>query len=188
MGKYETEAKKRSQRANLKKLILQTVAGAGLLGVAAVAPNVISAMAKLGLPPLGRQTELINTSRKRLVQQGLLIYEDGNLRLTKKGERIMRMLDLRDYHMKKPKHWDYKWRILIFDIPERRKGLRERVREILRLIGFVRLQDSVWVYPYDCEDVCTLLKADLHIGRDMLYLIVESLENDARLRQHFQLR
>ena len=52
---------------------------------------------------------------------------------------------------------------------------------------FVRLQDSVWIYPYDCEDIITLLKADFQIGKDMLYMIVEMLEYDKRLRNHFDL-
>jgi DNA-binding transcriptional regulator PaaX len=74
---------------------------------------------------------------------------------------------------------------LIFDIPEYRKSTRDRIRETLRIIGFVRLQDSVWAYPYDCEDLITLLKADFKIGKDMLYLVVEAMENDASLRRHF---
>ena len=54
-------------------------------------------------------------------------------------------------------------------------------------IGFVRLQDSVWIFPYDCEDFIMLLKADLKIGKDALYAIVEKLENDKALREHFHL-
>jgi hypothetical protein len=43
----------------------------------------------------------------------------------------------------------------------------------------------VWVYPYDCEDLITLLKADFKIGKDLLYVITESIENDKWLRQSF---
>ena len=57
----------------------------------------------------------------------------------------------------------------------------------MREIGFVRLQDSVWVYPYDCEDFIALLKAELKIGRDVLYAIVDTIEHDKNLRQHFNL-
>jgi hypothetical protein len=53
--------------------------------------------------------------------------------------------------------------------------------------GFVRLQDSVWVYPYDCEDIITLLKAEYRIGDDMRYMIVDSIERDSALRRHFKL-
>ena len=57
----------------------------------------------------------------------------------------------------------------------------------LRDIGFIRLQNSVWVYPYDCEDLITLLKADFRVGKDVLYLVVEAMENDKEIRKHFRL-
>ncbi len=57
----------------------------------------------------------------------------------------------------------------------------------MREIGFVRLQDSVWVYPYDCEDFIALLKAELKIGKDVLYAIADTIEHDKGIRRHFNL-
>ena len=54
--------------------------------------------------------------------------------------------------------------------------------------GFVRLQDSVWVFPYDCEDFVSLVKAELKIGSAILYMVVEHIENDKHLRAHFGLK
>ena len=187
MGKQEAQTRERIQKANLKKYILTAIQAAGVLAVASVAPNVLGAMGKLGIISGKRRGESISASRQRLLQQGLIVSENGLLHLSKKGERALRFLELQDYGMKRPKHWDHKWRLLIFDIPERRKGLRERVREILTVIGSVRLQDSVWVYPYDCEDVLSLLKIDLHIGKDLRYIIADSIENDRYLREIFNL-
>lgn len=187
MGTQEAVNRKRSQRAHIQKLILGTVATIGVVGVALVAPGVLGAMHKLGLLPSSRQLEIIKRSRIRLVKRGLLRYEGSNLRLTQKGELVLRRFELQDFKFKKPKRWDRKWRVLIFDIPERRKGLRQKIRYTLTAIGFVRLQDSVWVYPYDCEDLITLLKSDLKVGKDVLYLIVDSLENDTALKIRFDL-
>ncbi len=185
MGKLEKESRKRSKKANIKKVILQTVAGVGLVSAALIAPNVVSAMIKLGLIPTGRINA--NRSRDRLVQNGLLQYEGKYLRLTVKGEKELRRLELSDFAMKKPKKWDRKWRVLIFDIPERKRGLRQKVRQTLIAIGFIKLQNSVWIYPYDCEDLINLLKADFGIGKDLLYLIVDSLEYDDKLKKDFGL-
>ncbi|HEY4501671.1 MAG TPA: CRISPR-associated endonuclease Cas2 [Candidatus Paceibacterota bacterium] len=176
------------QRGDLQNIILSTVAVAGVIAVGLLAPNALGAMAKLGLIPGPRQREIINASRARLVARGLLKYEHGKLRLTPKGKAQLRRLRLLDYKLKKPKRWDKKWRVLIFDIPERRKVTRNRVRAVLSRLGFERLQDSVWVYPYDCEDVLTLLKADLRVGKDMLYMVVDSIEYDGHLRARFALR
>lgn len=176
------------ERGDLQKIILSTVAVTGIIAVGLLAPNALGAMAKLGFIPGPRQKEIINTSRIRLIKRGLLRYEHGKLRLTSAGKAQLRRLRLLDYKLKKPKHWDKKWRVLIFDIPERRKVTRNRVRAVLSRLGFERLQDSVWVYPYDCEDVLTLLKADFKVGKDMLYMVVDSIEYDSRLRSHFSLR
>ena len=89
--------------------------------------------------------------------------------------------------MAKKKKWDRRWRVVIFDIPERRKSVRDRLRRFMDTYGFVRLQDSVWVYPHDCEDLIALAKAEFRIGYDVLYMIVERIERDGHLREHFGL-
>ncbi len=165
------------------------VATAGFLSVAALAPNAIQALGILGgFNKSKRQNEIIANSRKRLVAHGLLEYTpEGFLRLTSKGETKLEQLELREYKIKKPRRWDKKWRVLIFDIREERKALRDKVRTTLIAIGFMRLQDSVWVYPHDCEDLITLLKADFKIGKEILYIIADTIENDSWLKKQFKL-
>lgn len=189
MGVMEKESRKRTRNHNLQKIVLQTIAGVGVLSVALVAPNVIQAFQKLGFIPKPRQREIINISRYRLVKAGLLARnERGYLRLTKKGDAKLRQLELHDYKIKTPTRWDRKWRLLSFDIPEARGNLRDKVRLTLRTIGFERLHNSTWVYPHDCEDLITLLKADFKIGKDLLYIIADKIENDGWLKQQFDLK
>lgn len=187
MGKLELQSKSNTRKKNIQKIILGTVAVAGVLSVAAVAPGVIGAMGKLGIIPTKRQKEIIKRSRQRLVERGLLEYKDKFLKLTAKGEVELRGMEARGFNLIKPKKWDKKWRVLIFDIKESQRVLRNKIRNTLIAVGFVRLQDSVWIYPYDCEDLVTLLKADLKIGKDLLYMIVDELEYDVYLRKCFGL-
>lgn len=191
MGKQEKELRKRRRRNNLQKVLLRTVATAGFVAFAVAAPNTIQALVKLGIIDIKKgykETGVINRARNRLIEARMLSKDGkGFLRLTAKGERRLRQLELADYKLKKPKRWDGKWRMLIFDIPEYRKSLREKVRRTLVAIGFVRLQDSVWMFPYPCDDFIALLKVDFKIGKDLLYLIVDSIENDAVLRKRFSI-
>lgn len=182
----EAESRRRARRGELQALILGTIKLTGLLSVALLAPNVIQGMHRLGLVPSTRQNDVVRRSCRRMLDRGFLVWEHGKLRLTMKGERELRLLQLREESHSR-RRWDSKWRVLIFDIPERKRVLRNRVRETLRLIGFVRLQGSVWVYPHDCEDLVTLLKADFKIGNDLVYMIVDQIENDGRLRKAFNL-
>ena len=127
----------------------------------------------------------------RLISAGylLLVSEGGRrrIRLTPKGERYAALIGEGKLVPKKPRRWDHRWRLLIFDIPERRRKTRAQIRTTLVSLGFVRLQDSVWVYPYDCEDLITLLKADFKVGKDVLYVIADKIEYDAPLRAKFGL-
>lgn len=45
------------------------------------------------------------------------------------------------------KKWNKKWVILIFDIEEKSRKLRNRLRDKLKNIGFGMLQESVWITP-----------------------------------------
>ncbi len=188
MGNLEEESRKRTRKNQLKRIILTTVETAGLLSVALLAPNALIALKSLGYDPGKRQKEIIGESRKKLVKAGLLKFDGNFLKLTEKGETKLRILEIQNFKLKVPKKWDKKWRILIFDIKEERKALRDKVRRTLNSIGFARLQDSVWVYPYDCENLITLLKADFEIGKDMLYIIADAIEYDKPLREMFGLK
>ncbi|MGQ9647052.1 MAG: hypothetical protein ACUVWO_11010 [Thermodesulfobacteriota bacterium] len=77
-------------------------------------------------------------NRNRLVsisekdgQQVLTLSEDGRKRLLG--------FNLNQMGIKTPRKWDGYWRIVIFDIPERRKQGREAFRSKLKQLGFYQL-------------------------------------------------
>jgi len=185
----EERVRREVKRSQIKQAILISLKLGGMLAVAAVAPNALQMFR-----PYGRTTKQkryrARSKFNELVSQGYIqITADRKARLTEKGEKILELLEMQDPSLKKrPKRWDRKWRVLIFDIPERRRTVRNRIRHVLIEMGFVRLQDSVWVYPYDCEAVITLLKTDLKLRNSLLYMIVDGIENDKHLKEHFKLQ
>ena|SRR3989344_1147934 len=188
MGQIEERGKKRARKRNLKKAILSAVQIAALTGVAVTIPNLPSALYKLGLINTDRNTAVIPRARNRYLKAGLLSHDKkGFLRLTSKGELALRRMQGGNVSAVSSKRWDGRWRVLAFDVSEKRKHLRPKIREALRAVGFIRLQDSVWIYPHDCEDFIVLLKADFRIGKEMLYMIVDELESDSWVRQRFGL-
>ena len=48
--------------------------------------------------------------------------------------------------------WDRIWRLVSFDIPEKKKKVREVFRYHLKKLGFIELQHSVFVFPFRCHD------------------------------------
>lgn len=190
VGELERDVKTRIRRTKLNKAIIGVLAAVGLIAVALVAPNAVAALGKVGFLPQRRLQA--KKALGRMIAAGLIKIETKGsarfVRLTPSGERLAAEMQLGKVVPKKPKSWDGKWRLVIFDIPERRRRIRARLRDTLKLFEFYRLQDSVWGYPYDCEDLILLLKADLHVGKDILYIVADALENDKYLRAHFKLK
>ena len=75
------------------------------------------------------------------------LQEKQAILLTKKGgEKVLRA-ETRAENFKK--RTDGKWTMIIFDIPEKKRHLRDILRNYLRLLKFKMLQQSVWVSPFD---------------------------------------
>ena len=128
----------------------------------------------------------IYQARRRLANMGLIKYKDKFWRITEEGRRELQLMGVSNFE--RPKRWDKKWRILIFDIREQRRQVRFRLRALLQGAGFVRLQDSVWVYPYPCDEFVALVRAHLASGvGELRSLVAEALESDRSLREHFNL-
>ncbi|TSD05091.1 MAG: phenylacetic acid degradation operon negative regulatory protein [Parcubacteria group bacterium Greene0714_7] len=189
MGKIEQALKGKIRRTKVNSAIINAVALTGTLAVASVAPNVLGALGKMKF--LNQRRYQVKESFSRMIREGYIVLEKRNgtsyASLTPKGERFAMLVHEGALTPKKPKQWDGKWRVLVFDIEEKRRGLRDKMRMALINLGFVRLQNSVWAYPYDCEDLIILIKADLKMGQEVLYIIADTIENDGALRRRFGL-
>ncbi|MEK7179409.1 MAG: CRISPR-associated endonuclease Cas2 [Patescibacteria group bacterium] len=190
MGKLEEASRKRKKKRDIQHAVLAAVAITGVLAFAAVAPNALQLLKYLPNEKYNLRYRA-KTTAGRLVAKGYAVWieRDGKkyLRLTPVGRKVFAFEQAKVTLKNQKKKWDGRWRMIVFDVPERRRRIRTRLRAFMNEIGFVRLQDSVWVYPYDCEDFITLLKAELKIGKDVLYAIADTIEYDRGIRKHFRL-
>lgn len=86
---------------------------------------------------------------KRLRENGfveLLSDKELALRLTDKGrsKALWTKMKLED------EKWDGKWRLVIWDIPEKRRNTRDLLRYHLKQLGFEKIQNSVWASKKNC--------------------------------------
>ncbi len=191
MGMMEREARHERRLGAFQQTLLAAAVVGSVVLVAATIPN---AAQLLKYFPGYRKGARFNYQTKsalgRLAAKGLVVFIEENgkhyARITEKGERMLQ-IETEKVVISKKRRWDRRWRVVIFDIPERRKSVRVSLRRFMQEYGFVRLQDSVWIYPYDCEDLIALAKANFRVGADVLYMIVERLEHDKHLRDHFGL-
>ena len=193
MGILEKQAKEIRRRVNMRKIVLQTIATAGVLSVALVAPNALQVLKMFDgnkMRKLDPKYHVNNVFAKLLSQKLIVIKQTPKGKfvcLTKDGAHVLAGIISRSPDSRKNRVWDKRWRMLMYDIHEEKKGTRIKLRRTIQSFGFERLQNSVWVYPYDCEDLIILLKADFKIGQEVLYCIVEKIENDKKLKEHFGL-
>lgn len=83
--------------------------------------------------------------------------------------------------------WDGKWRVVIFDIPEKIKQGRNALREKLKELGFYELQKSIFVFPYECKDEIYFIIEFFNLKKYVRYGIFDFIDNDLHLRSIFRL-
>lgn len=119
------------------------------------------------------------------------IKRDGHdvlVALTKEGKKRAGKYQIDDLEIDKPKKWDKKWRVVIFDIPNASGAIRNIFRRKLKGFGFYLIQQSIWIYPYPCQDEIRLLREFLGLDkRHIQVLEVKKLEDDNFLKKHFKI-
>ena len=109
-----------------------------------------------------------------------IILEDG-------GKRKALEYKLEEMEIKKSAKWDGKWRMVLFDIPDSDKKIREVLRFHLKRLGFYNYQKSVFIYPHNCKDEIDFLIEFYQIRRYVRQLVVSEINNDFHLRKIFKL-
>lgn len=186
--------KTKQRRVAMKNLLLRSLATAGVISIALVAPKMTRLLKELDRPAKNRAQlyRRINQGLRRLEAAGLVTvtgeYAGRRVVLTEKGLEVVEEIEFGEYAIPEPAFWDGKWRVLIFDIVERRRRTRDQLRRLLQCAGFVRVQDSVWIYPYPCDEFISLVRAHLKSGvGELRSFVAEALESDKALREHFRL-
>jgi hypothetical protein len=188
--KYKYYFKK--PRSEIVKDILYWLLVGGAIAFAATSPfflrNLLKSFRKFRKYPKKRISDVFYYLRKK----GLIEIEEKNhqiyIRLTEEGKKKAGWLQIDSLEIKRPKKWDKKWRIVVFDISQLKKLYREAFRGKLKELGFYKLQKSVWVYPFDCSAEIELLRNFFGLSEKELRLIVaENIGDDRELRKLFNL-
>ena len=195
VASLETAVRKRARREHIQRKVALWIARlTDRSGRLVLAPEELL-VRRLGLREGYKRhpARVVREALFRLEKKGLVKCEKTRngraARLTRRGKELVHRMELMEaLQIRHPKRWDGRWRIVIFEIWERRRKVRDKLRFLLGKVGFYKLQGSVWVYPYDCEEIAALMRADMHLGNGVLYLIAEGIENDAKLKRHFGLR
>ncbi|MEK7603845.1 MAG: hypothetical protein AAB461_01865 [Patescibacteria group bacterium] len=107
--------------------------------------------------------------------------------LSKEGKKVALTYNLEK--MTIPRHmWDKKWRIVIFDIPEKLRMVREALRYQLVRLGFKELQHSVFILPFECRNEIEYIVEFYNVRRFVRYIEAQHVDNELDLKNKFNIR
>ena len=181
---------KRLYRSYILKLFGAVSAGAV---VAALGPISIVKLAKEITRLHKKERDKLNQALRRMERHGLAKRQkrdDGNeyLLLTDAGQQAYKQEKLRDLTLKRPSVWDKKWRIVIFEIKEDKKTVRDALRKHLRNLDFYQLQKSVFVTPYPCEEEIDFLQEFYEADSEICLISATSLgQKEEAVKKKFRL-
>lgn len=179
----------------LVRTILEGLFLTGAIAIAATSPYFLLNIAKVCL----KNKKYKNYNKRKIAQAFsylkrsrfiVLKEENGKIHveLSGGGKRKIKQYQFNELKIAKPKKWDGKWRIVIFDIPDKKKKVaREALREKLKKLNFFQLQKSVWVHPFPCEEEIRLIAEIFRVTSFINFIVAEKISDNIKAKSHFNL-
>lgn len=183
------------QTTSVINTLLKTLAVSGVIGSIVVAPNAVQVFGSILKYADKRQRD--QEARRVLdymERRELIIWQelpDGQIsvRLTKQGRNRAQKVNFDAMSISKPKKWDGRWRLVMFDIPEDIRKARSALSVKLKLLGFYQLQKSAWAHAYPCEQELELIRQVFRIPAScIIYAEITKIDRPYGLYRHFKLQ
>ena len=100
---------------------------------------------------------------------------EGKKAVLRTKEGLSKALSAKWIFKEKKKRKDGKWIMIVFDIPTKNQKARALLRSILKNLGYVLFQHSVWVTPYDVTDQTENLFQMRNLDRYVKIFLIEKL-------------
>lgn len=176
--------------SNQKKILLLLLTGLSL-GLS-FSPRQSFRVLKLfgqGWKEIDRQN--LTRSLKRLEQERLIVMKRRRgyfiPELTAVGKRYASLAQMASFEIVRPKKWDKKWRIVLFDIPEEQRVWRNILRAQLKRLQFRELQKSVFVHPFDCMKEMKQLSEYYQGEEHIRFIEATHIDNERELKKQFKI-
>ncbi len=129
---------------------------------------------------------------KNLYQSKLINIEEKDdetiiLILSEKGEEKILKYKLAEMKIQQMKKWDQRWRMVVFDIPESKKKIRDALRFHLKNLKFFEFQKSIFIHPFECKNEIDFLIEFYNIRPYVRFIIAEDIDNQLHLKKYFEL-
>lgn len=175
-----------------KDILLAIAAGGAIIGVSLILATFpgLGYIFKLFDAKTSREKDRVRQSLHCLERRGYLqIFRKGGeecIKITPLGGQMMFQCGITLVRPKKPEKWDELWRLVMFDIPEKRRKARNALRFALQKMGLVQVQKSVFVYPYPCKKEIDFVAGFFKIRKGVTYATANTIEGSTVLKKKFK--
>ncbi len=125
---------------------------------------------------------------KRMQNSNFVEIKEENgiqvVKITKRGKDKLLQFDIKKMQLDESS-WDGKWRLIVYDVRTSRRKNSEMFRQAITNLKLHKLQKSVYLTPFKCEDEIEYLRQVFEIGNEVLILTVRNLENEEAYRKYF---
>jgi len=118
-----------------------------------------------------KQRDLITIEKK---------YSSNSIILTNKAK--IKLVDKLAARQRK----DDVYRFITFDIPEKLSYNRNKFRSILKKIGFIQIQKSLWVIDKDVSNLVELAMLECGVERYVAYIVSSKSDIDGLIKKKFE--
>lgn len=181
---------KRHNRGELAKNILRAIAGTAFVVGSLVLPQ-LPIMYKMFNVENRREREKIRLAINRLENKKYVkkYKKDGVdiIEITENGRKEVLKYKLDEIKIKEQKRWDGTWRIIMFDIPEKKKVARDGLTLKLIKMGCCPIQKSVFVTPYECEKEIKFIGEYFNVSKHIIFIETRKISNEDSLMDEFEL-
>ncbi|MBI2032791.1 MAG: CRISPR-associated endonuclease Cas2 [Candidatus Levybacteria bacterium] len=165
----------------LTKVVLMSLGAGVIIGTALLFPGIgiLYKEFKKEQWEKARKRGRLRDTIRRLETQKFISWKEKEgeliLTLTEKGKRKVLKFNIDEMRIKTPRKWDGLFRIIVFDIPEKKREARDIFRKKLKNLGFYQMQKSVFVHRFECREEIDFLRHELEIAPFVNYIVAKEI-------------
>jgi len=192
LSKKQAEVRKQPRMSASKQKILLLLLGGLTLGLSGSPRQYFRVVKEIGKEWKEIERRALKNSVCSLYKSKLIDVKnnrDGSttLVLTRNGKRVALTYNIDNIKIKEQPRWDSKWRVLMFDVPERLKKVREALRMHFKQMGFYEFQKSVFVHPYPCREEFEYIVEFYNVRRYLRFILATEIDNELEVKKFFGL-
>ena len=192
LTKIQKNVRQKPRRSALQKKILLLLTAGLALGLTRNPNQYFRIVQEVGKEWKKIERNSLNRAIRSLYESKLVSTKDNcdgtlTLVLSKEGKQLALTYNLDNITIKTPTEWDRKWRIVMFDVPEKTKRVREALRMHFKNMGFYEFQKSVFVHPYSCAKEIEYIMEFYQARKFVRFIVATDIDNALELKRHFHL-